>query len=201
VTTDSIIEKLTKRGARVLSSQRFAHIQRVAVTAEALAQRFAIPRDIVCIAALTHDMHREKSSEKLLAAVERWQIPIAPRERQQPILLHGAVSAAWLIRKYGDDLPCQETLYTAIRHHTLGSPELVHDTTGVGLALFVADSCEDGRSWPRKKQRQHILQQESLADMSRLIIEMQRQRWGKVEEPTAHMYAQLIGQKGAPAIP
>lgn len=201
MTTSSIIEELVARGARVLSSRRFAHVQRVVEVADTLAHRFSLPLDTLRIAALTHDMHREKSSAKLRTAVERWQISVTPRELALPVLLHGPVSAAWLLRTYGSDLPHRNALHTAVRHHTLGAVELLQDPTGVGLALFIADFCEDGRSWPKKKQRRRILHEESLELMSQRIIELEKERYGTVEEPTAHMYAQLTGIKGARTIP
>jgi HD superfamily phosphohydrolase YqeK len=99
-------------------------------------------------------------------------------ERGNPALLHGPVAAERLRRCYG--VNDRELLY-AIRHHTLGDPDLAP----IGLILYVADFCEPGRPYLSNTERYAILQSESLEGMVRSIILLAEKRFGRMDSATA----------------
>lgn len=167
--------------------RRYAHICRVTEMMEQLADRFGLNIDKARLVGLAHDMDREMPSWKALALVADWRIPVSALERINPVLLHGPITAARLEYRYG---VLDRSIVTSIRSHTLGTP----DFEPLGLALYVADSCEPGRTFPKEEQRRHILQCSTLQEMVREIITLNIRRFGPLEEPTMQLYARVSGE-------
>lgn len=184
----STAEELRSRAAAWLSQERYAHVERVAHLAEELARRFDASHGRVRIAAWGHDLYREHSPPMLLALAHDWQVDVSSRERRHPVLLHGAVAARVLQHHYRIEDP---PVLLAVRHHTLGSVELVDDNDPVGLILYIADFCEPGRTWPEEEVRRAVLALPDPGSMVCRIVELSKQRYGTVEEPTVHLYARL----------
>lgn len=156
---------------------RLSHVSRVEDTAVAIARRFGIALEPVRIAALAHDMDRELSQARALALARDWNIALQPWERRNPVLAHGAVSAARLSLQFG----CRDAaVLGAVRHHTLGHPEM----GAVGLVLFVADYCEPGRSYLDDRTRRHILSLRDLGHMVASVIEHNAARHPDRAPPT-----------------
>ncbi|MFA7565670.1 MAG: bis(5'-nucleosyl)-tetraphosphatase (symmetrical) YqeK [Alkalispirochaeta sp.] len=169
-----------------VSQKRYGHIQRVVRLIEEIAARFGIDGDRARLIGLAHDMERGLPSWKSYALLSDWALEVTPLERRNPVLLHGPIASARLQRQYGVTEPA---VIRAVRHHTLGSPEI--DT--LGLALYVADSCEPGRARPDARQRKTILSLPTLEAMVIAIIELNGIHYGPLEEPTRQLYARLKG--------
>lgn len=184
--TRSIADTISKRISAQLGTHRERHVRRVTDLAVTLAGRFGIDRDIARLVGLAHDMDRELPSWRSYALVADWRIPVTAVERRHPKMLHGAVAAARLQREFGVS---DRSVITAVRHHTLGHPDLDE----VGFLIFVADYCEPGRSDPDEATRAAILAERSLETMVTTIIDLNRRRFGPLEEPTGQLYARLTG--------
>ncbi len=188
-TIESITEDVLTAARRTLSAQRYAHVCSVADLATTLARRFGVSVRKVALAAVAHDLDRERTPAQLIARCGDWNAAVLEVERSTPILLHGPVAAERLARCYAVTDP---VVLAAVRHHTLGSPLLAEPVHAPGLLLYAADFCEPLRSWPSEATRNGILRLDSLPEMVAQIIRVGEERWGTVEEPTAQMYARLL---------
>lgn len=182
--SNSINHRLELTARDRLSAGRFGHVQRVAQTAAGLADRFAQDPERVRTAALAHDIDRELSPARLIAAITDWRVPVGAVERRNPVLLHGPVAAARLRLRFGvTDL----SVLTAVRHHTLGSPDL----DAIGWILYVADYCEPGRNAADAAERERILQAERLEEMVIAITAAAERRFGTLATATQQMRERL----------
>lgn len=185
-----IIDQIEIRLPLVVTPSRFTHIQGVVATALDLAQRFQVDEDRVRLAAIAHDMERDRTDAILLAYAADWRVPLSAYERRVPKLAHGPVAAARLYREYG---VVDTAVLDAVRHHTLGHPVFLDQPDPIGLVLYVADFCEPGRKRPFPVLRAEILSLNGLEEMTSTIIRESRQLFGPLEEPTERLYARLNG--------
>jgi predicted HD superfamily hydrolase involved in NAD metabolism len=132
-----IIEKLSGQ----VSKKRLDHCLRVESTALELAPRFGVEPKLVTPAALLHDFCREYSEELLLKLAANFGIVIDDIEREEPILLHGAVAAALVRTELGIDQP---DIIEAITLHITGGPGISNLTK----VVYIADFIEPGRTFP-----------------------------------------------------
>lgn len=188
-----ITELIETRLETMVKPGRRRHINGVAATAESLAERFEVSVHRSRLAALAHDMDRDTDTSILFARIADWNIGLTPFERKNPKLLHGPVSAERLRREYH---LADQAILDAVRHHTLGHPVYLDQNEPIGLILYVADFCEPGRIFPDPGTRSSILELDNLAAMTARIIEVARDRFGPLEEPTVQLYARVTGENG-----
>lgn len=120
-----------------LSPRRQAHSRRVAALAAAYARRWGASPAAAELAGLLHDVCREMDAADLLAAAQRYGIPVGPIEARRPVgLLHAPVAAAELSAA---GLDSEVTM--AVARHTLGAPGM----RVLEKCVYVADLCEPGR--------------------------------------------------------
>lgn len=180
----SISDTVFSRLGYYMSGPREQHVRRVVHTASELAMRFSLPGEKVRAAAVFHDLDRELGAGPTLARASDWGIRLLAVERRSPVLAHGAITAERMFRQYG----LQDTeVLMAVRHHTLGHPDL----GAVGLALYVADFCEPGRKHLSNEDRTAILAETTLPAMVRRIIDLSRLRFGALEAPTWYLYERM----------
>lgn len=134
------LETLSRKLSQVLSPSRFQHSLRVMNLAQELARYYKTPEEPVAIAALMHDLAREKDGPELLALAESYQLPILPCERQAPVLLHGQVGAELLKREWAISA---EPILEAVAYHVTGTPKLGI----VGEIIIIADFAEPARQF------------------------------------------------------
>ena len=182
--TNSINRRLELWARRHLSTSRFDHTQRVADTAERLADRFAQDPVRARTAALAHDIDRERIPAQLVAAIVDWRVPISAIERRNPVLLHGPVASARLQLRFG---VADASILAAVRDHTLGSPDL----DAIGWMLYVADYCEPGRSGNDAPERERILCAQRLEEMVVAVTDATERRFGTLAVPTRAMRERL----------
>lgn len=119
-----------------VTSERYAHIERVAELADeiAVANAFTpLQRCQVAVAALLHDAARDCSSQELMELAP----PRLELEREHPLALHGR-AARVLAARWGVH---DEVVLDAVEGHVFGVPI----TDVVGMAVYIADVSEPGR--------------------------------------------------------
>ena len=122
-----------------LTPGRAAHSRRVGQTARDLATRHGVDPDRCELAGLLHDVAREWSGARLIAATEASGMEVGYLERMAPMpCLHGQVGASLAREAFGVD---DEALLTAIARHTVGAERMTLEEQ----VLFVADAIEPGR--------------------------------------------------------
>lgn len=136
--TLSLVPTLRARLA-ALPQRLIAHVERVRGIARELAGLHGIDVGRADLAAAAHDVARHLPPGQLLAEASRLGLPIAPEERNAPVLLHGAVGAMWL---YEDDELKDAELLAAVRWHTTAHP----DMTPLGRVVFIADKLDPAKS-------------------------------------------------------
>jgi predicted HD superfamily hydrolase involved in NAD metabolism len=138
---DALLEAAEGYARERLSNKRYAHTQRVAETAERLAEFHGLDSKKARLAGLLHDAAREVGKEELLRVAEEDDLAVGDFEHERPMLLHGRV-AAELARR---DLGVKDgEILDAVRAHTTGEPEM----GPLALTLFVADKIEPDREGP-----------------------------------------------------
>ncbi len=130
--TDSI-EKLAERVRRQVSPKRWAHVERVAELARRIAEAAGADGERAYLAGLLHDVARELPEDELLALCP----PENEVEAAHPRALHGCagrrIAAEWGVT--------DPEVLEAIEGHVWG----VVPGHRIGMAVYVADTCEPGR--------------------------------------------------------
>jgi predicted HD superfamily hydrolase involved in NAD metabolism len=139
------------RGVRATLGQdyRYAHVVRVARLADRLAQRHGESPARARLAGLLHDLARLHSMDALVAECEARGLAIDAFERRNPIVLHARLGAELARERFGVD---DEGVLDAIRHHTLGAPEM----SRLDAIVYVADGLEPGRDFPEREAMERL---------------------------------------------
>ena len=143
--------------SRFVSEKRFIHCKNVAQTCEFLISHYKcknftkryknISGTFFC--GMIHDMAREFSDEELIKFCNKENIILDEECYRYPVLSHGFVSA-FLANELLPSYP--ETWAEAVRYHTTGKAGLDE----LGLALFIADYTEPGRTFLSQEDRKII---------------------------------------------
>lgn len=123
--------------------KRYAHVVRVARTAERLALACGESTARARLAGMLHDLARMHSPERLLAECAARAMPIDAFERANPIVLHARLSAEFARERFG---VADEGVLSAIRAHTVGVAQM----SPLERTLFLADALEPGRNYPER---------------------------------------------------
>ena len=148
--------------------KRLAHCRSTASQAEALLTRFEPTLEGTAgrVVGLWHDVAREWGEPQLLDYCLSNNVDMEPEEMRHPMLLHGAVGAHLLL----SFVPGAEDAWrTAIRWHTLGSPDMGF----LGAVLFVADYLEPLRSYIDEDTRKAILGKGTLEEICLEVVQQQ----------------------------
>lgn len=117
---------------------RIRHILRVEQFAIELAQLHHLDREKAAQAALMHDLAKFFKPKRLLSMAIAEGLEIDPIEEINPHLLHADAGAIVARDEFG---VTDSEVLDAIRHHTLGSPEM----SLLGCVVYLADGLEPGR--------------------------------------------------------
>lgn len=129
-----IAQRLRER----LSPDAFGHSERVARTAERLAEIYGVDPAAAACAGLLHDWHRETDGAELLARAHALGVTVTPVDEAVPYLLHGPVAGAELAR----EMPALTgEIVAAIAAHTYGAAEM----SPLAMIVYVADVIEPDR--------------------------------------------------------
>jgi predicted HD superfamily hydrolase involved in NAD metabolism len=125
----------------IAQEHRYAHILRVARTAEALAHTHHVDPRRARIAGLLHDLARLYPGERLLLECTERGMEIGEFERANPIVLHAPLGAELARDWFG---VADEAILSAIRKHTLAAATM----SPLDEILYLADGLEPGRDYP-----------------------------------------------------
>jgi predicted HD superfamily hydrolase involved in NAD metabolism len=121
------------------------HIRRVEEEAVRLAALHGVDEGRARLAALGHDLVRHETGPRLLQLAAAYGLTPDDIERASPILVHGPVAAAMLLRDYAVD---DSELVAGVDCHTTARTGM----TALEKVLFVADKIE-----PHKLAREAAL--------------------------------------------
>lgn len=121
-------------------AHRYAHILRVARTAERLAVAHGVDAKQARVAGLLHDLARLYSGERLVRECTEHGLPIDAFERSNPVVLHARLGAELARDWFG---VTDEAILSAIRKHTLAAATM----SRLDEILYLADGLEPGRDF------------------------------------------------------
>ena len=143
---------------------RYAHILRVARTAEALAVAHHLDARQARVAGLLHDLARLYPGERLLRESAEHGLKIDDFERANPVVLHAPLGAELAREWFGID---DEAILSAIRKHTLAAATM----TPLDEILYLADGLEPGRDFPGRADILRLAFVDLSAAMAAQLIE------------------------------
>jgi predicted HD superfamily hydrolase involved in NAD metabolism len=112
------------------------HVLRVEAESVRLAEVHRLDAGRARIAALGHDLVRDRRGDELLYLATRYELAPDAVERATPILIHGPVAARMLARDYGIDDP---EVLDGVDCHTTARAGM----TSLEKVLFLADKVEE----------------------------------------------------------
>lgn len=121
-----------------VSAHRLQHILGVEQLSIELAFCHGVDAQKAAQAGLMHDLAKFFPPHQLLTMAKRQGLTVDPLCQANPHLLHAEVSAIVAQTQFGIT---DAAVLTAIRHHTLGHP----DMTDLSCIVFVADTLEPNR--------------------------------------------------------
>ena len=152
----------------MIKPKRFIHSKGVASVSAELARRFGLSAADAEYIGIYHDAYRYSADSSSPAFCRAHGIEVFPEEDADPMLLHGALAAIHFDEDAQGRVP--DYFRTAVRHHTLGSP----DMGPYGAVVYIADYIEPGRKHLTDWDREHILSADTLEGMIIRIMDMQR---------------------------
>lgn len=131
-----------------ISKKRLNHVLSVEKTAVELASHYGENIEKVSIAALVHDIAKERPDEEMrdLIISENMDLELLQYGNN---IWHGPAGANIVQTHFGIT---DEEILNAIRNHTVGSPEM----SLVEKIIFVADYIEPGRSFPGVEEARRL---------------------------------------------
>ncbi|MGE5508192.1 MAG: bis(5'-nucleosyl)-tetraphosphatase (symmetrical) YqeK [Chitinophagales bacterium] len=147
---------LLRRVAGRMTPPRFAHAERVAEVAAALAARHGLDAQKAYLAGILHDIARDVDPSLLLQTAISSGIVKPEEEIPVPLLLHGPVAAFWAARDFGISDP---DVLEAIALHSTGAPGM----SRLAQVVYVADAVEPGRSYPEAAEGRRLAAEDLAA--------------------------------------
>ncbi len=157
----------------MIKPKRFIHSEGVASVSAELALRFDLNASDAAYIGIYHDAYRYSADSSSPGFCRSHGLEVFPEEDADPMLLHGALAAIHFDEDAQGRVP--DYFKTAVRHHTLGSP----DMGPYGAVVYIADYIEPGRKHLTDLDRKHILSADTLEGMIIRIMDMQRSYFQK----------------------
>jgi len=175
------------------------HVLRVVDEARRLARRHGVDEERAALAALGHDILRDRAPSELLALAASMGVQPDPVEQAAPILLHGPLAARLMSERYGVADP--DVLAAAAWHTTARA-----GMSPVEKVLFLADKVEPGKSRrSRARMAVRVLAEDDLNAalltwLDRGLARSLRRRWALHPATVAARNELLLAGVAAPSL-
>lgn len=133
-----------------LSEKRMMHVRGTAAEAAALGELFVragmlsrMDAGRLRVAAMLHDITKEKTKEEQMELCRRYRIALTPCEEENG-KLHHAITGGHYARELVGQRIADDAVCSAIRRHTVGDGNMKLTET----LLYLADWIEPTRTWP-----------------------------------------------------
>ena len=174
VFSESQINALRERVSASMSEWRFRHTAEVEIMAARLGELYAPSKiDVLRVAALLHDITKEKSRQEQLEILACHGEDMDTWSAESPKTLH-AVTAALILPEEFPKYATDEVV-SAVRNHTTGAP----DMSLLDMLIYLADYIDMSRDY-------------------RDCVELREFFWGKAPEEMCepdrlcHLYATVV---------
>ena len=149
--------------AHLNQDHRFAHVVRVARSAELLAVAHGVSAAKARLAGMLHDLARLYPASRLIRECEMRQMTIDAFERRHPIVLHARLGACIAQEAFAVHDP---DVLSAIEKHTVAAERM----SPLDCVLYLADGLEPGRTFPERARLWQVAER-NLADGMRATLE------------------------------
>ena len=143
-------KKLAKRN---LSGKRYRHTVNVAKLARKLAKRYGADEEKAEVAALLHDICKERPKSELLQMLRDNAIMTQNAAEKPQSVWHAAAGMVYAATELGIEDP---EILDAIACHTSARPGM----TPVDKVLYMADMCSEDRSYPEVEELRKLLKKD-----------------------------------------
>lgn len=133
-------EQLLERVRQSMSEKRYQHVLGVEATAIYLAEKYGEDIERVSVAALLHDIAKDRPDEEMRDLVISENLDLDLLQYGNAIW-HGPVGSVLAYREYN---VLDDDILAAIDQHTIGAP----DMSLTAQIIFVADYIEPNRDFP-----------------------------------------------------
>lgn len=131
---------LREKSAAYLKPSRIPHVRGCEITATELAKRWGEDPETAAEAGILHDVTKCLPDEEQLRLIEKYGIVVDASDIAAPKTLH-ALTGAWFAREH---FGVPDEVFSAIEHHTTGSPGM----TTLDKIVYLADFIEPTRDFP-----------------------------------------------------
>ncbi len=141
--SEDMVNELSIEVSRRLGERRFLHTVGVAKCASKLAELCEIESKIEAeIASYLHDITKEYTMDEQISIMKKHNIQLDDEDIKSPAVFHSFTAPAVI----ESDFPefATEKILSAVRLHTLGSPNM----TEFDEIIFLADFIEETRTYP-----------------------------------------------------
>lgn len=168
------IDCLRERVRSSMSEWRFTHTAEVEKMAVRIGELY-VPEelDMLRVAALLHDITKEKSTKEQLIILESHGVKVTDADRMSPKTLHARTAELEVIDNYPEF--ATEKVLTAVRRHTTGHPQMTVADAIIYLADYIDmsrkfDDCVCLREYFWGKYPQHMSESERLSHLWRTVV-------------------------------
>ena len=169
--SEKMLDGLRREVLSCMSERRFVHTAEVEKMAVRLGELYVPEKlDVLRVAALLHDVTKEKSSEEHFEIMKAYGVEISELDRRSPKTLH-AKTAALVIP---DEFPsfADDEVISCVRWHTTGHADMTLTEMLIYLADYIDESrkfddCVFLRNYFWSKEPQNM----SVADRERHLFE------------------------------
>jgi len=177
---ETVIEAIAGEIPHFISGKRLAHTYAVERECRALGALFSahptlMSEEDVCklrIAALLHDITKEKSVDEHAALAAKYAIPLTDLEKSAPKILHSKTAPPLARETFNEKLGfcvVDDAVCDAIRTHTTGGAQM----SLIGKLLYLADYIEDTRTFEDCIRLRHIFY-DTLDDCKQDAVSLSR---------------------------
>lgn len=138
------VEKIKEKVKEYLDEKRYAHVERVVISAEELAKIY-LPNKIekVIISAWLHDVAKFFDMELMLELIGEKYPEVNGKDSRSKAILHGFAGAEFVRKNFHIFEVDDEEILDGIKYHTIGSGNM----TILSKIVYLADAIESGRKW------------------------------------------------------
>lgn len=172
------VEALRPIAMSYLKPKRMPHVRGTEETAAALARHYGADEQEARIAALLHDCTKKLDMEQQLDLCAHYGLALDELEQKALKLLHSRTGAA-IAR---DVFAVSDAVYSAIRYHTTGKPNM----TLLEKILYLADYMEPNRDFDGVEHLRRVVWQ-NLDEGLLLGLTMTIQEMGELGNPIHHL--------------
>ncbi len=181
------IEEAKRIAKKTLSEKRYNHTLNVKKLAVKLAKIYGVDEDKAAMAALLHDIVKEKPKDKLLQICSKNDIILDSIVKRPYKIWHSVVAAVYVKENFGVE---DEEILNAIACHTTGRKNM----SDLDKIIYLADMASDDRTYPEAEILRNMMEKDLNKATARALgmsISFLKREGKAVDGETIEAYAEI----------